>query len=167
MAFEAAGSELSLRRLAGSAGVAVDTVASYLTACEAAYLLYPVPYFAYSDRKRTARNRKYYPVDTGLRRMVVTRTGADRGKLLECAVHLELRRRGLDPSYWRGKGEIDFVVTTERGVTPIQVGWEAPADRHHRALQEFYETFPHAREAMFIGPADFEAGALAELAPAR
>lgn len=165
MAFESAGSEVSLRRLAGAAGVAVDTVASYIAACEAAYLLYSVPYFAFSARKRAARNRKYYPVDTGLRRMVVTRTGADRGKLLECAVHLELRRRGLQPSYWRGRGEVDFVVTTTRGITPIQVSWEPATDRHHRALEEFHEAFPQAQEALVIGPADFEAGALAELAP--
>ena len=167
MAFESAGAELSLRRIAGAAGIAVDTAASYLAACEAAYLLFSVPYFAFSDRKRSARNKKYYPVDTGLRRMAVTRTGADRGKLLECAVHLELRRRGLLPAYWRGQGEVDFVVTTERGIIPIQVSWEAPSDRHHRALEEFYESFPHAQEAVMIGPAEFEAGDLARLAPGR
>lgn len=167
MTFESAGSELSLRRLAGATGVAVDTVSGYLAACESAYLLYSVPYFAFSDRKRSARNRKYYPVDTGMRRMVVTRAGADRGKLLECAVHLELRRHGLRPSYWRERGEIDFVVTTERGITPIQVSWEPPTERHHRALQEFYETFPQAHEALAIGPAEFEAGTLADLAPSR
>ena len=166
-AFESAGSELSLRRLAGAAGIAVDTVAGYLDACELAYLLHPVPYFAFSERKRASRNRKYYPVDTGLRRMVVTRAGADRGKLLECAVQLELRRRGLRPSYWRGRGEIDFVVTTERGITPIQVSWDPPSERHHRSLEEFYETFPHAQESVWIGPAEFEAGALRDLAAAR
>ena len=166
MAFESAGAELSLRRLAGAAGIAVDTAAGYLAACEAAYLVFSVPYFAFSDRKRSARNKKYYPIDTGLRRMAVTRTGADRGKLLECAVHLDLRRRGLKPAYWRGRGEVDFVVTTDRGITPIQVSWERSADRHHRALEEFYETFPQAQEALLIGPAEFEAGALAELAPA-
>lgn len=163
MAFESAGAELSLRRLASAAGIAVDTVAGYLAACEAAYLLFSVPYFAFSDRKRAARNRKYYPVDTGLRRMAVTRTGADRGKLLECAVYLELRRRGLRPAYWRGRGEVDFVVTTERGITPIQVSWAPPTDRHDRALEEFYETFPQAGEALLVGPAEFEAGALAHL----
>ncbi len=164
MAFESAGAELSLRRLASAAGIAVDTASGYLDACEAAYLLFSVPYFAFSDRKRSARNRKYYPIDTGMRRMAVTRTGTDRGKLLECAVHLELRRRGLRPAYWRGKGEIDFVVTTARGIIPIQVSWEAPTDRHHRALEEFYETFPQAGEALLVGPAEFEAGDLANLA---
>ena len=160
MAMESAGSELSLRRLAGAAGIAVDTAAGYMAACEAAYLVFPVPYFAYSERKRSVRNKKYYPIDTGLRRMVVTRTGSDRGKLLECAVHLDLRRRGLRPSYWRGRGEVDFVVQTESGITPIQVSWEPAADRHERALEDFYENFPHAQEALLIGPADFEAGAL-------
>ncbi len=29
------------------------------------------------------------------------------------------------------------------------------------------ETFPQAREALLVGPAEFEADALAELAPAR
>jgi predicted AAA+ superfamily ATPase len=167
MAFESAGAELSLRRLAGAAGIAVDTAAGYLATCEAAYLVFSVPYFAFSDRKRSARNKKYYPIDTGLRRMAVTRTGADRGKLLECAVHLELRRRGLRPAYWRGRGEVDFVVTTDRGITPIQVSWEPPTDRHHRALEEFHETFPQAQEALLVGPAELEANALAELAPPR
>ena len=167
MAFESAGAELSLRRIAGAAGIAVDTAAGYLAACEAAYLVFSVPYFAFSDRKRSARNKKYYPIDTGLRRMAVTRTGADRGKLLECAVHLELRRSGLQPAYWRGRGEVDFVVTTERGIVPIQVSWEAPTDRHHRALEEFYESFPQAQEALMIGPAEFEAGDLARLSGAR
>ena len=162
MAFESAGAELSLRRLAGAAGIAVDTAAGYLAACEAAYLVFSVPYFSFSDRKRAARNKKYYPIDTGLRRMVVTRTGADRGKLLECAVHLELRRRGLQPAYWRGQGEVDFVVTTDRGIIPIQVSWEPPTDRHHRALEEFYESFPQAQEALLVGPAEFEAGILAD-----
>lgn len=164
MAFESAGSELSLRRLAGAAGIAVETAAGYLEACEAAYLLFPVPYFAFSERKRASRNKKYYPIDTGLRRMAVTRTGADRGKLLECAVFLELRRRGIETSYWRGQGEIDFVGKTRDGFVPIQVSWEPPTDRHLRALDEFYETFPQAQEALFIGPEAFESGELRNLA---
>lgn len=163
MAFETAGAELSLRRLAGASGIAVETAASYLDACEAAYLVFPVPYFAFSERKRAVRNQKYYPVDTGLRRMAVTHTGTDRGKMLECAVYLELRRRGLKASYWRGKGEVDFVVRTASGIVPIQVSWEEPSMRHRNALDEFYETFPQAEEALFIGPETFEQGVLSSL----
>ncbi|MDD9934117.1 MAG: DUF4143 domain-containing protein, partial [Myxococcales bacterium] len=160
MAFESAGSELSLRRLAGAAGIAVETAAGYLDACESAYLVFGVPYFAYSERKRASRNKKYYPIDTGLRRMVVTRTGEDHGKLLECAVHVALRRRGVPVFYWRGKGEIDFVAETSQGIVPIQVSSEPISERHHRAVEEFYETFPHALEAQFVGPDEYERGVL-------
>ena len=160
MAFESAGSELSLRRLAGAAGIAVETAAGYLDACESAYLVFGVPYFAYSERKRASRHKKYYPIDTGLRRMVVTRTGEDHGKLLECAVHVALRRRGVPVFYWRGKGEIDFVAETSQGIVPIQVSSEPISERHHRAVEEFYETFPHALEAQFVGPDEYERGVL-------
>ena len=50
-----------------------------------------------------------------------------------------------------------IVVTTDRGVTPIQVSWDPPADRQPRALEEFYETFPQAGEALLLGPAESRA----------
>jgi uncharacterized protein len=164
MAFESAGAELSLRRVAAATGIAVDTAGHYLEACEAAYLLFRCPYSAFSERKRAGRNPKYYPVDTGLRRVVVSRTGADRGKLLECAVHLALRRRFRDVSYWRGRGEVDFVVRAAGQVVPVQVTWEAPVERHQRATESFYEHFPQAEEMVFVTAAGFEE-ALAGLPP--
>ncbi len=163
MVYESAGSELSLRRVSGAAGIAVETAANYLAACEAAYLVFSVPFFAHSERKRSARNKKYYPIDPGMRRMVVTPTGSDHGKGLECAVHLELRRRGVPLSYWRGKGEVDFIANTAAGFVPIQVSWEAPSERHHLALEAFYDAFPGAEEAVFIGPQEYEEGLLESL----
>jgi predicted AAA+ superfamily ATPase len=155
MAFEAMGSELSLRRIAAAAGVATDTAGAYLDACQDAYLLYSVPFFAWSERQRAARNRKYYPVDTGLRRVVVTGGGADRGKALECATHLVLRRWYGEVSYWRGRGEVDFVVQRGRQVFPVQVGWDGPQPRHERALDAFQEAFPFAEEALHVSAESF------------
>ena len=157
MVFESAGSELSLRRIAGAAGIAVDTAASWLEACEDAYLLFACPWFALSERKRQARNVKYYPIDTGLRRVVITRTGQDRGKSLECAVHLALRRRFGQVYYWREAGEVDFVVLDGGRIRPVQVTWDGPVERHHQALQAFYEQYPHAEEAEVVTAASFEA----------
>ncbi len=128
-----------------------------VSACEAAYLLFSCPYFAFSERKRASRNRKYYPVDTGLRRVVVTRTGADNGKALECAVHLALRRAFGQVFYWREGGEVDFVVQAGGRIIPIQVTWDAPTERHHRAMEDFYERFPQAEETVFVTGRDFEA----------
>jgi hypothetical protein len=153
MAYESAGSELSLRRIAGATGIAIET---YLEASETAYLLFSTPYFAFSERRRASRSRKYYPVDAGLRRVVVTRTGEDRGKALECATHLALRRRHREVFYWRSKGEVDFVVHDEGRVRPFQVSWSAPTDRHRTALEEFYEQFPGADEATFVTAKTFD-----------
>ena len=161
MVFESAGAELSLRRIAAASGVAVETVAAYLEACEKAYLLFSCPWFAYAPRKRAQRNRKYYPVDTALRRVAVTRTGRDAGKALECAVFVELKKRYGDVFYWRGggggegKGEVDFVVDAGGAPTPIQVTLEGVAERHLRALDSFYEAHPHANEAVVVTLANF------------
>ncbi len=156
MAFESAGSEISLRRIAAATGIATDTAATYLDAAESAYLLFSCPYFAFSERKRAARNRKYYPVDTALRRVVTTPTGADRGKALECAVHLALRRRFGPISYWREGGEVDFVVHDRGRILPVQVTWDEPQERHERAVRSFYERFPQADEMVVVTAATFE-----------
>ena len=157
MVFESAGSELSLRRIAAACGIAVETAATYLEACEHAYLLFACPFFAWSERKRSHRNKKYYPIDTGLRRVVVTATGRDLGKALECATFIELRKRFRDVFYWRGgKGEIDFIVNTDRGPRPIQVTWDGRHERHEHSLDEFFENFPNAVEPHFITAANFE-----------
>lgn len=150
MVFEASGSELSLRRIASSLGIAVDTVSSYLEACEAAYLLFSCPYFAFSERKQAVRNKKYYPIDAGLRRTVVTQTGSDLGKSLEGAVYIGLRRRFQEIYYWRGKGEVNFVVNSAKGVIPIQVTWDTLQEGHEVALDSFYENFPQAQEAVTV-----------------
>ena len=150
MVFESAGSELSSRRIAAASGVAVETVSTYLDACEQAYLLFPCRWFTYSERKRTQRNRKYYPVDTALRRVAVTPTGRDLGKALECATFVELRKRHQEVFYWRGQGEVDFVIQSTVGTTPVQVTSTDATERHLRALDEFYQTFPHAREAVIV-----------------
>ena len=155
MVFESAGCELSLRRIAAASGVAVETVSAYLEACEQAYLLFPCPWFAFSERKRSQRNRKYYPVDTALRRVSVTRTGRDVGKALECATFVELRKRHQDVFYWRATGEVDFVIQADGGPTPIQVTLDGATERHLRSLDAFYEAFPHAEEAVIVTMENF------------
>lgn len=54
-------------------------------------------------------------------RVVVTRSGEDRGKQLEWGTSLALRRRYRKVFYWRGRGGVDFVVLDENGPLPVQV----------------------------------------------
>ena len=164
MVFESAGAELSLRRMAGATGVAVETTQNHLEACEAAYLVFGVPFFTYSERQRASHPKKYYPIDTGLRRVVVTRTGADVGKHLECASFLALRQHFGAVSYWRGAGEVDFVVQRDDGIViPVQVSVGGALERHHRALERFYEQYPQAGEAVVVDQDSFPALARGEL----
>lgn len=72
-------------------------------------------------------------------------------------MHLALRRHFGQVYHWRDRGEVDFVVQAQGRVVRVQVSWDAPADRHHRALESFYERFPQADEAVFVTADDFEA----------
>ena len=163
MVLESVGSELSLRRIAGAIQLSPETVSHYLQACEDAYLIFSCHYFAYSEAKRVRHNRKYYAVDTGLRRAVSARSGQDLGKDFENLVYLVLRRTTADISYWKGKGEVDFVVNTARGVTPIQVTYSDPQSRHEEAIEEFFQQFPHANEAVYVTPKSFDSFTALEL----
>jgi predicted AAA+ superfamily ATPase len=158
MLYESAGAEMSVRRAAAALGISVDTAGLYVEAAESAYLALGCPFFAWSARKRLARNRKFYPVDTGLRRVSVTATGQDRGKQLECAAFLLLRRRFRDVHYWRGVGEVDFVVDAGRGPVPVQVSWDEVSERARRGVDEFHEAHPTAGEPVFVTAESFAAG---------
>lgn len=150
MVFESCGSEISLRKLAGACGLTADTVGLYLHMAESAYLIGSCPYFAYSAKQQSIRNKKYYAIDTALRQAVITQTGKDWGKKLETIVFFYLKRQYLNVYYWRGKGEVDFVTHSKDGITPYQVSWEGGKARHEVALTEFYAQHRDANEAIFI-----------------
>lgn len=148
--FESAASEISQRNLAKMLGITPDTVKTYLDACEAAYILLPCPYFTFSERQRSARNKKYYPIDLGLRKAIITRGGGDFGKDLETAVFHHLRKKYGRVFYWRQKGEIDFVVQEGRRILPFQVSWSGEQERHRQAAREFRQAYPQADSLTFV-----------------
>jgi uncharacterized protein len=150
LVFESLGSEVSQRSLSRTLGIAPDTVGTYLGACEAAYLILRCPYFTYSERQRLVRNRKYYPIDVALRQALVGTGRVDSGKNLEAMVFLHLRRKYPEIAYWRDHGEIDFVISVNHSIVPIQVSWEGAQDRHHQAVEEFRTAFPRSEDAVMI-----------------
>jgi predicted AAA+ superfamily ATPase len=152
MAFETCGSELSFRKIAAVTGLSVDTVKSYLEAAEYAYLLFACPYFSFSEKKQLGRQKKYYPIDTGLRHAITNTSHRDFGKSLESLVFLYLKQNYENVYYWQepGLGEVDFVAIQGSTITPFQVTWEKPESRHEKALLKFYEYYPQANEVIFI-----------------
>jgi predicted AAA+ superfamily ATPase len=152
MVFESIGSEISLRRITGSAQLSPETVNHYLQACEDAYLIFSCPFFAYSENQRQRHNREYYSIDTSLCRSIVTQRTTDYGKDFENPVYLGLRAKTKDIAYWRGglcspDGSRDHTNTSHSG---------CPQVRHKDALAEFHRKFSHATEALFVTPDSFE-----------
>lgn len=158
MTFESCGSELSFRKIAAVTGLSVDTVKSYLEACEDAYLLFACPYFSFSEKKQLSRQKKYYPIDSGLRYAITNTNGRDLGKSLELMVFLKLKQIHERVFYWQElhKGEVDFVALDGNKITPYQITWNDVAPRHEKSLQYFYENFPQAEEAVFINQQNSE-----------
>lgn len=152
MTFDTCGAELSYRKIAAVTGLTVDTVKSYLEACEQAYLLFACPFFAFSEKKQLAKQKKYYPIDPGMRHAITSTMGRDLGKSLEIMVFLRLKQRYDQVCYWQEthKGEVDFVVRQGQSITPFQVTWERAEARHEKALDYFYQAFPQANETVFI-----------------
>lgn len=152
IAFDSCGSELSFRRIAATIGLTVDTVKSYLEALEKAYLLFQCPYFSFSEQQQSIRNKKYYPIDPGLRFAVTNTIGRDLGKSLENLVFLRLKQKYKQVYYFNedNKGEIDFIVIDGTQIIPYQVTLEHVAPRHEKALEHFYKKYPTARDPIFI-----------------
>lgn len=109
---------------------------------EDAYLVQAVDIDTRSERQRQVNPRKVYPIDTGLAQAFRAGPDADRGRLLETLVCLDLRRRGCEIAWLRtAEGyEIDFVARPAEGSPLLVQACESLADpttreRELRALR--------------------------------
>ena len=125
-----------------------NTLENYLTTLTDSLLFYSVPRFDVKGRALLRRLEKYYPVDLGLRHLLLPDHKEDIGHILENMVYLELRRRysqvyvgNLD------KYEVDFVVVTDLGhYAYYQVSETTLApetlERELRPLEAIKDQFP-------------------------
>ncbi|MDR0347782.1 MAG: ATP-binding protein [Coriobacteriales bacterium] len=99
--------------------ISYHTVDSYLEALIDSFIIYPASRYDVRGKKLLKTNRKYYIADTGLRQMLLGREKlADRGRILENVIYLELLRRGY--KVWTGKNnssEVDFICRNTEGYT--------------------------------------------------
>jgi predicted AAA+ superfamily ATPase len=103
-------------------GTAQHTLEEYLGYLEDVYLFITLKHFSYSVRQQLTYPRKIYSIDNGFIQSVSFKFSEDTGRLLENLVLTELRRRGCDCYYWKGKKECDFLVRENNRVTiAIQV----------------------------------------------
>lgn len=117
------GSSLSPNNIANTLttnGNAVNrlTVESYLTALIDSFVLYEANRYDIKGKKLLQTLGKYYSVDIGLSRNILDKNlKADRGRLLENIVYLELLRRSKTVQIGKNDNkEVDFVATSRNGI---------------------------------------------------
>ena len=103
--------EFSIRSVANGANVPKDTVARYLPILAQSLLVHEMGLFSWSLKRHFRHNRKIFCADTGLARSVSFSASGDRGRTLENAVFLALRRPAEKVYYWKDDmgREVDFV----------------------------------------------------------
>jgi len=129
--------EFTYSRLGSIVGIRdVHTIRDYVEYMEQAYLIFQLRRFSFKPRSQLISPRKVYPIDTGLARSVSLKSHPERGRLIELAVFLEIKRRLSysliqgDVFYWRDdKGEVDFIVRSESGLSPVQVAFSLEESR--------------------------------------
>ncbi len=107
--------------------VAKDTLYSYLTYLEDAFLIFPVPIFTESLRLTQTTPKKIYAIDNGLILANTFNRSGNQGKLLENLVYLDLRRQGKKIFYYltTDRYEVDFITQDLQGnYELLQVVWE-------------------------------------------
>jgi predicted AAA+ superfamily ATPase len=66
--------------------------------------------FSYSFTEQKANPYKVYAIDPGLYNAVSFKFSENIGRIFENVIYLELRRKGEEIFYWKGKGEVDFLI---------------------------------------------------------
>jgi predicted AAA+ superfamily ATPase len=92
--------------------VSKNSLHDFLGYLDEAYLIQTLTLDTRSERQRQVNPRKVYPIDTGLAQAYWHTPSHNRGWLLETLIFLDLRRRGLELSYFRSREgfEVDFLA---------------------------------------------------------
>ncbi|MCD6523114.1 MAG: ATP-binding protein, partial [Candidatus Diapherotrites archaeon] len=132
-----------------------ETVKKYLRFFEEVFLFYYVRQFSWKIKTQLKKDMKCYAIDTGLRNAVSFKFSEDLGKLAENTVLIELKRRGKDVYFWKGKKEVDFVVRDRKDLIAINVSYadEIPK-REIDGLLEFKKRY--GKSKLIVITKDFE-----------
>ncbi len=123
----------------------VNSIISFISYFEDAYLLFAIPKFDYSHKKMLVNPKKIYSIDNGLSIRNSASFFDDRGRLLENLVFINLRKKHKDLLYFQNNNECDFVVREGiKIIKALQVCYELNEDNKEReinGLKEAIEKF--------------------------
>jgi predicted AAA+ superfamily ATPase len=135
-----------------------ETLLAFLDHLQDAFLVFAVPIFSRSERRRQVNPRKLYLADHALAAAFSPAEGLDRGHLLENIVACELVRTSREISYYKTREgfEVDFLATSYDGSERlIQVCADlsdaATRNRELRALECAHQERPAAIPLLLCG----------------
>jgi len=116
----------------------VNTVKSYIDYLESSWLFFVVNKYAYSVKEQQIAAKKIYGIDTGLIGSVGFSFSGNKGKLIENAVYLQLRRKRQDIYYYKTAQdyEVDFFLPKENAFIQVSQHFGLPEtqERELRAI---------------------------------
>ncbi len=102
--------------------VSRNTIDEYLSALVNSFIIYSAKCFDLRGKRLLKQQQKFYAIDMGMRRMILSNQVRDTGRILENIVFLELKRRFKSVQVGRiGDLEVDFVVEGDSGRAYFQV----------------------------------------------
>lgn len=119
------GKPFSYHKLASLFSLSDKHIKEFIKGFSDAYLLFELDIFAYSLQKQIRNPKKIYSIDVGQVQAASFAFSENRGRILENAIFLELKRRGCELYYYKTKTglEIDFLAKHEGQYALIQVAW--------------------------------------------
>lgn len=90
--------------------ISQPTANKFLDYAREVFLVQTTDYFSYSFTEQKSNPYKVYAIDPGLYNAVSFRFSENIGRLFENVVYLTLRRNEDDIFYWKGRGEVDFLI---------------------------------------------------------
>ena len=140
------GTLFSYNSVARSLNLHYDTVKKYVPYFEEVFLFFVVPFFSWKIKSTVKKDMKCYSIDTGIRNAVSFKFSDDLGKLAENLVLIELKRRGKEVYFWRGKREVDFIVREENNLTAMNLTYtDDISKREIEGLLEFKEKYKNTK----------------------
>jgi len=143
---------ISLRNIRNTLGLSYESIKDYLAYYTDAYLFFTTEHFSYSLKEQKTRPSKTYCIDNGLRNAISFRFSKDDGRLAENLAYLHLRQMKADVYYWKGKGEVDYIIKNpDHTLTAINVTYTDEIDeREIKSLKEFKQTHKKTKELIIL-----------------
>lgn len=117
-----------------------NTIIEFLSYFEDAYLFFQNLKYEYSIGKQLGSIKKVYFIDNGLLNSISFKFSEDRGRLLENAIFIELRRKNKKIFYNRDNYECDFIIQEkDKIVQAIQVTETLNSENEKREIEGITE----------------------------